>query len=767
MFTDGTQGNELPMNDKVPLGRVTPALSPDGKTLAFSAKVDNDFKLFIWALGDNNAVVGEPTQITKDADCSDKFPSWSPDGSQIAYLSTDKDKQISLRVINADGSGMRTLHDKLHCQSTPSWRPDGQALLCIDKAELGNKLVIKTMLVTGGWGLEIPLDSDIIAACFSPDGDNVAALARGKKFNELWIIRQPGTSKKQILSSIVDGKSICWPAPDTILFSATRVANSGKLFYSVSPSRKNLSGIPGIADPKQVAWISAQMSKEVAPMPTVVNPDAGPGPDATTEAPKERVPNGPVTIVRPFEGTPVHGIVPVKIIAQKEVSSIIVSIGPQFVYAAAPRQNDKGPNVLQYSWNTQQFADFDPSGDREFPTSYQQLLSYPDGDYTLTVTALNEKRQLVGKDTLQVKVQNSVDESTLPASLMLKFQYKSDKDAEGIEELYTVHGEGAVFGVNPGEVSSLAATLDARIRRSLIEVQPSGAAILRTYVLEPSGHYPMSFGLKEATIPESELSAKYKLEPNGNMSMLQQRLSDLYLPLTQVALPLPSTQATLNTQWDGNVWVVSDLMEREATLVSSSNSIDGLEWIENRPTVRIKCDLQFSDLSAKLPDGIYLAINPTTSAPGLRGAKAALMAAANTGTTNPFGGTVPGATPDRGINPGAPGQSENAPQIIKVSNTVGYRYAWFDYQHMQLVRVEDFFLYTFPLSNLPLTGTPGAQNAPGAAANPGTMPPPGTIMPTIPTDNTTPGTTTTPSERAGNGWYVVHYTYTFNSENEK
>ncbi|MHB9022856.1 MAG: TolB family protein [Armatimonadota bacterium] len=782
MFTNGQAVTELPQHDSVPPGRVTPAISPDGKMLAFSTKVGGDFKLFTWALDDNNNVTGDPKQITLDPDCADKFPAWSPDGSQLAYLSVSKENQITLRIINADGSGMRSLPE-VHFQATPSWRPDGQALLCIDKVE--GRLLIKTMLVTGGYGLEIPLPaSNIVAACYSPDGERIAALARGKKLTELWIIRPPGTTKTQIRGDIVAGNSICWPAPDTILFNAVKVGTTaGKSFWSVSPAGKNLQGFTGYADPKQVAFFSAQTNNGLAPLPVVVNPDAGPGPDITAPTPKERVPTGPITIVRPFEGIPVHGTVTVKVIAQPEVASIVLSIGPQFVYASAPQKGDKGaPAYMLFAWNTQQFIDFDPTGDRGLPDSYQRLLTYPDGEYTLTATALNDKRKLIGKDTLQVNVQNSLDETTLPANLLLKYEYKGEGETEGLDELYSVHGEGSLFGVGPGEVTSLASTLDARIRRSLVEVKPNGAAVLRTYVFDPIGrYYPMAFGLKESTIPETEVTqgAKYLLESNGNMTMMQQRMTDLYLPLSQIALPLPSTQATLNTQWDGNVWVVSDLMEREATLVSASNSIDGLEWIGNRPTVRIRSELYFTDLAAKLQNGIYLAISPTTSMPSLRGAKGALLAAAAASTTNPFGVAVPGGGPDRGFTPGGTGQ-QNAPQVIQTSNTVGYRYSWFDYERKQLLRVEDFFLYTFPLANIPVVSSTTTPGAPGMPA-PG-VPPPGVVTPppppppapgdgfapVVPADPPTPGMTTpSPQDRTGDGWYLIRFTYLLSAESGK
>src|SRR5947209_7475927 len=58
------------------LGVVKPALSPDGKSVAFAALGD------IYTM----PVAGKPVNITKDA-ALDTDPAWSPDGTQLAYSS--------------------------------------------------------------------------------------------------------------------------------------------------------------------------------------------------------------------------------------------------------------------------------------------------------------------------------------------------------------------------------------------------------------------------------------------------------------------------------------------------------------------------------------------------------------------------------------------------------------------------------------------------------------------------------------------------------
>ncbi len=73
----------------------------------------------------------QPRQFTY-GDQSDNFPCWSPDGSQIAFLSNRKDpeKPAQIYLIPSDGGEARHLCEIEGEIGDLSWSPDGKKLLC-------------------------------------------------------------------------------------------------------------------------------------------------------------------------------------------------------------------------------------------------------------------------------------------------------------------------------------------------------------------------------------------------------------------------------------------------------------------------------------------------------------------------------------------------------------------------------------------------------------------------------------------------------------
>ena len=72
-----------------------------------------------------NADGSDQTRLT-DNDAWDDRPTWSPDGSRIAF-SSERDGNSEIYVMNADGSDQTRFTNNDRWEGTPSWSPIGVA----------------------------------------------------------------------------------------------------------------------------------------------------------------------------------------------------------------------------------------------------------------------------------------------------------------------------------------------------------------------------------------------------------------------------------------------------------------------------------------------------------------------------------------------------------------------------------------------------------------------------------------------------------------
>ena len=107
---------------KVVARGLDPALTPDGKRLAFVREVDGREHVFV-ARADGSS----PVQVTFGAD-NDQSPAFSPDGKSIVFCAADgvpPVEQANLFEMRADGSGLVQLTEGDRFACHPSWGKDG------------------------------------------------------------------------------------------------------------------------------------------------------------------------------------------------------------------------------------------------------------------------------------------------------------------------------------------------------------------------------------------------------------------------------------------------------------------------------------------------------------------------------------------------------------------------------------------------------------------------------------------------------------------
>jgi cytoskeletal protein RodZ len=159
-----------------------PAWSPNGSQIAFVSDRDGDAD--IWVMNSDGS---DPVNLTND-DAKDHSPAWSPDGAWIAFASVRDSLYWELYVMRPDGSDVQRLTWWEDASDlSPAWSPDGTRLAFASKRD-GN-WEIYTMDRDGSNLMRLTdHPADDTNPAWSPDGGRIAFASTRDGYAEIYVV---------------------------------------------------------------------------------------------------------------------------------------------------------------------------------------------------------------------------------------------------------------------------------------------------------------------------------------------------------------------------------------------------------------------------------------------------------------------------------------------------------------------------------------------------------------------------------------------------
>lgn len=227
-----------------------PAFSPDGKQVAFASNRSGTWDIYTMDRTGKNIV-----QVTSGP-AHDMHPSYAPDGKRLVYCSLNARGQWELWIVDLLTSERRQIGSGLF----PKWSPDKtRDLITFQRARNrgGRWFSVWTTEIIEGEArsiteVTVSTNAAVVSPTWSPDGKSIAFStivdpnkvdSRGKPMGQqdVWTVRADGTGRHRL----TDGKGIntapFWASDGRIYFVSNRSGTD--CIWSVNAGGKNFSTV--------------------------------------------------------------------------------------------------------------------------------------------------------------------------------------------------------------------------------------------------------------------------------------------------------------------------------------------------------------------------------------------------------------------------------------------------------------------------------------------------------------------------------------------
>ena len=224
---------------------MSPSWSPDGSHLAYVTFEQGRAVIYVQSLFTRQRFVLAAFPGSNSA------PAWAPDGKQLAIVLT-RDGTSAIYLVHPDGSGLRRITFSDAIDTEPSFSPDGRFL--IFASDRGGSVQIYRMPADGGYAERITFEgNNNFSPRYNPDGNGFVFMhSTGGQF---YIATQDFlTRQMQVLTDVGWEKKPSFAPNGKLVLFATESLGRGILATVSSDGRVKQKMIPQQGDIREPMW---------------------------------------------------------------------------------------------------------------------------------------------------------------------------------------------------------------------------------------------------------------------------------------------------------------------------------------------------------------------------------------------------------------------------------------------------------------------------------------------------------------------------------
>lgn len=162
-----------------------------------------------------------PVQITSNGSIN-LTPAWSPDGSQLAYVSFVSGRP-EIQLVDAEGKRSRVFAREGDLNSAPEWAPDGKSMVYSVSRE-GNSELVRIDLRSNRITRLTNHPAIETAPTFSPTGREIAFTSDRAGNPQIYIMDADGSNIRRVTRQGAYNESAAWSPRGNLLAYCSRVA---------------------------------------------------------------------------------------------------------------------------------------------------------------------------------------------------------------------------------------------------------------------------------------------------------------------------------------------------------------------------------------------------------------------------------------------------------------------------------------------------------------------------------------------------------------